>query len=378
MKRVRPLVFPFLIVALLLIAGLGIRQVLLTPGSAQEQTEFQSVEELLASRDQASEPVREQIAALVDSGQDPCALPSAQFSAVEWDLPYQDLASLVNDTDLIVTGRVTEHMLEPPREDTVAGRMLAEVRVEDVLYGTADGASILADPGGRVMINENGPAHVVGIDLDSCSDGLLLLFLNWTSDPGVFSIYYQGWAALEGGTVEAGPLNDLFEGETDAAALTSDVRRIAGEQEADGVPKGRLLCDSRRTSAAYIDPVVCPGDTVNLYRALGLDAAFDAFVLGAKADPKPGSAPRTDLPPGGDQLEALLRALDVEVTLEPLGPQPGPEDVVTLYLSSDTPVEATYTFEYDASDDIVRMPNHGQFTAPSAFSVAIQPFLTAP
>ena len=67
------------------------------------------------------------------------------------------------------------------------------------------------------------------------------------------------WLVAEGDTVEAATSNELFQDYAGAEELLGAVRQIAQEQ-AD-LPKGLLLCQFKRTSPDFVDPLVCPGDS---------------------------------------------------------------------------------------------------------------------
>jgi hypothetical protein len=214
-------------------------------------------------------------------------------------------------------------------------------------------------------------------ELDLCAPGQVLLFLKETSDPDLFQVGYQGWVRIDGDLVQAAAINDMFDVYSSAQALVADVRQIGEEQRAQGILEGRLLCEWKRTSDAWQDPIVCPGDTFNPYQAFRLASAVsEASVVPTDPGPSPLSPGGVDLPPGSAQLHGLLAALDVQVTLEPEGPEP--DDLIMLSIVPVQPVgnRDNFLFEYSPSIGIIRLSHSGgQFPAPPAFQQAMEPFL---
>ena len=375
MARLQPLVAITVVLGLVALAAFGVWQVIGGSGEAQQQPNPDSVEELQRLDEARNARDREAIQEFIDAGGDPCSLPTGEFQA-RYDLPYADLRALINDADLVVLGRPIGNFVDSPAPSSFGGSLLTILEVDDALNGAAPGPSITVAAVDAVMNGVGGLEHLVGIELDACASDRLLLFLNPTERPDEFSLPYQGWARVEGDAVEAGQLNHLFDDYDSAQALLDAVRQIAQEQQAQGLPKGRLVCESKRISVVYLDPVVCPGDTFNPYQTLRLDTADEALVVTADPGPSPRALGRTDLEPGSPQLSALLSALDVQAELEPEGARP--DDLITLHVSTSEPANdhIDYVFEYSPSAEIVRMPlSGGQFPAPPAFQAAMEPFL---
>lgn len=379
MARLQPLVATTVVLGLIALAAFGVWQVIGGSGEAQEGPALETTSfdpENVPSSEEQRETIREFVA----SGNDPCSLPTVEPDADHWFRPNPNVASLINDVDLIVVGRPTGRKVESPKALSIAGRILITLDVEDVLLGTTAGDTIAAYLAGGVMNYYDGLVHVVNLNLNSCLPDRLLLFLYRTRDPDVFSILYQGWARIEGDSVEAGRLNGLYDGYSNSDALVSAVRSTADEQELQSRPKGFLLCQFRRTSALWEDPIVCPGESFNPYQAFRLASAQEAFVLTSDPGPSPAYIARADLAPG-PRLSALLATLQTEVTLEPAdGNALLAEDVISLHVSTNDPVNdrTSYTFSYSPSSGMVQMTiSRGQFPAPPAFQAAMEPFLAS-
>jgi hypothetical protein len=174
-------------------------------------------------------------------------------------------------------------------------------------------------------------------------------------------------------------LNHLFDRYSTSDALVSAVSQIAQEHQAEGLPKGFLLCQFRRTSTLWEDPIVCPGESFNPYHSFRLASAREAFVLTSDPGPSPASIARADL--AEPRLSALLATLQTEVALEPAdGDDLRADDVISLHVSTIDPVNdrTSYTFLYSPSTGMVQMTvSRGQFAAPPAFQQAMEPFLAS-
>lgn len=209
--------------------------------------------------------------------------------------------------------------------------------------------------------------RLTSLGLDACAPEQVLLFLNRTADPGVFAIVgYQGWARIEADVVQAASFNDLFQDYTSAQDLVAAVQQIAQEQQAQSLPRGLLFCRDRWSPLN-----VCPGDTFNPFQVLGLDSATNAMIHALL----PGSGVSSDLEPG-PQLSVLLGALDIEVTVQPLGVRP--DDLISLTILPAQPLgdRDAFLFHYGPSTGIIQLPPYGgQFPAPPAFQQAMAPFL---
>jgi hypothetical protein len=378
MTQPRRLFFPVVITVLLALAAIGVWQVYLTSGGAEPSSEPQSPTEAQAAQATPDEHNREVIAEFVNSGSDPCTLPMGGIeSGVDWALPYPDLESLLNDVDLLVVGRPTTNIVERAESHTVAGRMLTTVEVDQVLLGPETQA-VTVDLIGRVMNSDTGLVHIANIDLDSCSPEQLLLFLNETAQSANYTIVgYQGWVKLESGEVEPGELNRLFDGQEDASELLQYVQQVLQQQADAGLPKGRLLCQSRQQRDEGLSPVACPGDVFNPYESFYLaQPVTEAFVVVSDPGPSPLTLSRIDLASDSPQLGTLLEALDVQVPLQPLAAEPQDLIRISLLVPEAPQDNAPPVFQYSPSTGAVRMSSsNGQFDAPAAFVEAMAPFV---
>ncbi len=374
----RRLIFPGLLVVLVALATFGIWQVYVGPGTAQEEQppEPQSFEELQRLREPSWQRGREEIRAFVDSGGDPCSLPASDAQSVEWATPYDDLASLINDVDLIVIGRPLARAVEAPREETVAGRVLTTIGIEETLVGSSPSDTVVVDLVDRVRPGSEGLGRVRMDDLDPCSSERLLLFLDRSRDEGIFWILYQGWAGVERDLIRAGPSNNLFREYASAEDLFQAVRQTDQRLAAEGAPKGLLRC-----RAADV-PLVCPGDTINPYRDFALQTATAATVHMTDPGPSPLVVAKTELAPGSRQLDGLLRALDVQVLLEAdVSNGLPPEDTIDLTVDTALPggEVASYHLVYSPSTGIIQLPvSVAQFSAPPSFQQQIEALAAQP
>jgi hypothetical protein len=380
MSRGGRLLFPVTILALLALAAFGIHQVVSRGGAEEPPGEPASAEEASQRHSKENARALEAIQRFADSGSDPCSLPSGGIDtgAVEWDRPYLDLASLINDADLVVAGHPVGRTLGQPSEDTAGAPILVTVEIDGVLKGLAATSQVTADLAGRVSGGPEELHAIFNIDLDSCSDDQLLLFLNQTADAGVFQVVgYQGWVDIEGDAIRPGELNHLLDDRSSAQALLESVRQVAQDQESQGVPKGRLRCEAMRPSADYLDPPACPGDPLNPYEAFGLGAIAEASVVSTDPGPSGRSLGQTDLSPDDPRLLALIQALKLDVTLEPF--EVKPQDLIYFQATPKdlAPDALVPSFAYSPSMHIVQLSVMGQFDAPPAFEEAMKPFVTA-
>jgi hypothetical protein len=374
----RRLFFPLVIIVLFGLAAVGVWQVYLTSGGAEPSSEPQSPTEAQAAQATPDEHNRQVIAEFVNSGSDPCTLPMGGIDGdVDWALPYADLPSLINDVDLVVLGRPTTNTAEQAESHTLAGRMLTTIAVDQVLLGP-ETQTVTADLIGRVMNSDTGLVHIANIDLDSCSQDQLLLFLNETVQSGTYAIVgYQGWVKLESGEVEPGELNRLFDGQEDASELVHYVQEILQQQADAGLPKGRLLCQSRQQRDEGLSPVACPGDVFNPYESFYLaQPVAEAYVVVSDPGPSPLTLSRTELAPDSSQLTTLLEALDSQVALQPLAAEPQDLIRISLLVQEAPQDRAPPVFQYSPSTGVVRISaSNGQFDAPPAFVEAMAPFV---
>lgn len=390
MSRARRLLFPALILSLVVLAAFGVRQVIvgqevteppfpLTAEEAQRvsQGQFESDEQgadllgrVFRWNDERSQVAIQQF---IDSGGDPCSLPLGELAGDRF-LVYPDVQALINDASVIVTGQLVGTFLEAPAPDGFLGasRIVTTVQVDEVLRGASPGPAFSLTSVQGVLLEGTALIRYAASELDSCtaSPGPVLLFLESTAEPGVYSVGYQGWAHIEGDAVEAAQHNEVFQGYTSAQTLLDDVRQIAQQQEAQGLPKGLLLCRD------VLGPLnLCPGDTPNPFQVLRLNTATNA-IIGALLPGPDGKTPvSTDLKPG-PQLSALLGALDVQVTVEPLGLPLADLIEVGLFISEPVGGRSAFVFNYSPSAGILQLPPYGgQFAAPPAFQQAMAPFL---
>ena len=245
--------------------------------------------------------------------------------------------------------------------------------------GTTPDEVLTIDSGQRVSLEGSELARSSFADPDLCRPGQVLFFLKWTALPSIYTYAPQGWVRIEGDLIEPAPSSRAFQDYAGAQALLADIRRIAEEQQAQGLPKGLLVCQSKHTSDTYRDPIVCPGDSFNPYQTFRLGTVNEAFVITTDPGPSDLALGRTDLKYDSPQLTALMAALDVEMTLDPGGLRP--DDLISLNVHTTEPVNerAGYLFWYSPSSGIIQMPSSGgQFLAPSVFQQAMEPFLAAP
>lgn len=371
MSRLHRLVFPTLILTLVALAAFGIRQVIV---GQEDQTRPILPEEAAAIRAAAEVRSHQAVADFVATGQDPCSLPRLE-SSTDVDTPYQDLPSLVNDADVIVMGRPSANIAQEPAAADTASAMLTTLEVDEGIAGHASAGSITLYSGQSVVGSPDGVARsgLTG-GPDFCTPGQVLLFLKATEDPNVYSYALQGWARIEGQNVQAFTIENVFADYRTPEALLAAVRLAADEQ--GGTPNGRLLCESKRTSEDYQDPIVCPGDTFNPYEAFRFDTVASARISRSVSGPSTAAVTRSELTPDDPTLGAILVALDAELTLAP--DEPRPADLVSLFIYPARPVNRRDNFllEYSPGTGIVQMPHSGgQFPAPPAFVEAMKPFL---
>lgn len=315
----------------------------------------------------------------MDAGGEPCSLPAAPSSADMWPL-YADLPALVNDVDLAVVGRPVGSALQPPEPDTAAGVVLTTVQVDRVIYGADPGAAVVVEHGQGAMEDGGQLRRLVSYGLDLCDLGTdqVLLFLEPTSDPSVFSIPFEGWARIGGETIVGsfwGPRDTLFKDYSTASLLVAAVRQIANEHQAQGLLKGTLQCRQTRVSQTWVSVGICPGDSFNLYVALGLASASRAQVT--LTDPGASDYLVGTSMALGVGLSSLLNTLDLQVTAEPSGPVP--EDLVSISFVNAEVADGpgSLLLWYSPSAGIIQMPQTGgQFAAPPDFQRAIAPFVS--
>ena len=369
MSRLLRYVFPLLVVALVIASVLGAWQAISGEEGSEPESPVsdQGARETAEASDQSAVNTVQQF---VDSGSSPCKLAVAELLGhPAYQDQYSSLADLINDVDLVLVGHVTGWALEDVRRGTMASAIFAHVEIEEVLAGTVAGTAIDIDLGERVT--------AFGDDLkrnhrqlDSCASGRLLLFAHRLHGSG-FALG-AGWVSLD--TLEASPIVGVFAGYADAGALLADVRKSVETLEAQGLPKGLLACQGKRLSEAFLAPVGCPGDRLDLSQTFELASVVGAGI--STSDPGPGvlSVQSVTLEADSGQLAAILSALDFSAALEPLGPPP--PDVISISLKVNVPGQAPreHEFLYSPVDGVVRLTD-SQFVAPPALVQAMTPFL---
>ena len=373
MYRSRRFVFPMLLLGLIALAAFGVWQVIGGLGEAQEEPALETKSfdpENVPSRD---EEQREIVRQFIESGDDVCSLREGDFG--HGAFRYPDLATLVNGVDLVVLGRAGETVLLPPDPDTIVGRVITTVQVDEVLKGSVPGPSITLESGHRVE-GRPGPELSRGSSskFDICDTGAVLLFLEPSRILAEHLLF--SWAPIEGEAVE-GSLTGPFEEFQTRQALLSQVRAIVAQQQAEGLPKGRLFCEFNRTPAGLGHPIVCPGENFNPYQALQLESAGGAWVTTEDPGPSLREVANFQLDSGDPQLQALLLALNLDVAVEPAGVRP--DDVIRLsvVLAESVRDPANFSFEYSPSSGMIQLFSSGQFPAPPAFQQAMAPFLAS-
>ena len=377
--RLRPLVVPAIVALLLAFAGFGVRQVIQGQEAAPDSLTSEERQQRYATADAAS---RDEVAAFRDAGGDACALESADLLAENYAL-YTDIPMMVNNIDLIVVGQLSAEPLQSPGPSSgIAGRVLASVAISDVSKGSHASGPILVDVGAAVMTTGKRLARIAVSGLDPCEGGRVLLFLERTDDPAVFHVAFQNWARLDGSSAVGDPLSEIFDSHQDESSLIAAVQDAVADQQSREVPSGQLLCESRKISTVFADPIVCTGDTFNPYTTFRLEPSKGAHIETTDPGPEPYVLSRSDLEADSPRLQQLLSSLDTEVTLGPASLLPyGPVDKISLTFLTEyaTNDRTDFSFWYSPSQGIVQIPVSGaQFEAPEAFKLAMEPFLAAP
>ena len=392
----RPLLFPGLIAALVVLAAFGVRQVIvgqeapgqppfpLTTEEARRlfEGDLQSEEEArdLAGRvrDWNQERSRASVEEFAATGQDPCSLPFGELVA-EPHLPYADIAALANDVDLIAVGRPSANSVRVPDPNAGGAPILTTLELAQTLKGNAGSQAITVESGQYVALDAGQLTRLAVHDADLCTPGDVLLFLKGPTTAGAYSYPLQGWVRFDGDAVHSGELGEsssLFITYGTRQEVIAAIQAAVEHEQVQDAPRGALLCESKRTSERFQDPIVCPGDVFNPYQTFQLDkGVLEAYVLTSAPGPSPRIIARADLAPGGDQLTALLAALDSDVAMEPLASS---DDLITLTVSPMEPLGTrdNFTFGYSPSQSIIQMSiSGGQFSAPPAFVEAMAPFL---
>jgi hypothetical protein len=283
--------------------------------------------------------------------------------------------------DLIVLGEIAaQPMLDP--DSGIAGQVLGSLTVTEVIKGNFTDRSLLVDVGAAVMTTGKRLARVSASGLDPCDGGKVLLFLEPSDASDLFRISSQGWARVSAARVQDEAVTGLFSSHADESSLLAVVRDTVTLQEAQDIPKGLLLCESRRLSEFFADPVVCAGESFNPYEAFRLEPSRGAHIETTDPGPEPYVLSRSDLAPGSPKLAELMSSLDTDVTLEPTTLLlDGPKDMISVTFITEyaTKDRRDFSFWYSPSQGIVQVPvSVAQFQAPQAFRAAMESFLAEP
>lgn len=349
-----------LAMTVVVLAGLGMCQVIVGQEQPPDPTTL-TEEDLSAIREANAAQNREAAREFINEGGDPCTLPVYEVTGTP-STPYKSLPSVINDADSVILGTQMATSLELPGPTHGAANVLMTVRVEEVLRGDVPIADVLIDSGQDAVHSQGELIRTDFLGLDPCAPGQVLLFLEYPPPDGeVYSLLgLQGWLRIADDKAEGAPDNGVFEDYSLAEDLMEAVRETTQQQEAQGLPEGVLVCRDQ-----FPGVPACPGDTLNPYRDLQLDAVRQASV--GYMDPEVGSATWHDLGPADPQLASLLSALDTEVTVDPLGFRQ-PDTVTFTVITTDDGLGSD--FFYSPSAGTIRTYG-GQFSAPPAFQEAM-------
>ncbi len=314
------------------------------------------------------------LAAFVATGVNPCGLEVTELLA-EYFFSYEDLPSLINDVDLIVEGRFGVSSMEPPEPGKIASRMPVEFEVDDVLLGDSPGPNIIVGAGGGVTMSRDQPRRYHVPWLDQCAIEHAILFFDGPAEEGVHNVVAH--LAFVDERSEADPFRNLLEEGVPVQDVRTDILRMIEEQQAEGVPKGRLQCESRRNSSFYRDPLACPGDSFNPYEAYGLARPLEIDIRRMGADGQLLGA-RGDVPTDAPEAIALLATLDRTVLMES-GDEPEGEIIELSVITTTTgtpPFDVSLRYEV-ATDWIWVSLSGGGFDAPEGFGGALEALLEA-
>ena len=370
MTALRPLTFTIaalIVVAVIVLAAQGGQEngrVLVSeptsrPSCTESHESDPAVRECLIARSRTA------VRNFIDNGDDPCSLPHTGVSGHSFTFRYLDRSALVNDSDLIIIGSPSSSFAGQPAPATGAARMYTAFQVDTVLVGTKTSTSITVDSRQGVYLQGNilMRSSVTYVP-DFCIAGRMLLYLSRAALPDIYEI------------IIAAP---DFEGYATERELIDDVREVAAELRAQGLPRGLLFCQSKRAAEVYDPPIVCPGESFNPYRALHLDMLAQGNVT--TFEPGGGGVRRAtvDLAPADSRATRLLATLDVDVTLE--SGEAIPNDAILLYITVAPPDgRRRYSMWYSPGSGSIQLLNSdSQFPAPPAFQLAMESFLaTAP
>lgn len=378
MSKIRALYFPLVLLGLVALAGLGVWRVVGSPAAGDDvlppgvpDTREELVAETLAANAKSEAAIRE----FTTASGDPCSLPLRERTSD--GVPYQGLASLVNDVDLIVRGRALESLTDASLILDGASEILTSFQVEDVLKGVLTSGSISVAAGHRVALLGGVLSRYTALGLDFCAEvaEVQILFLENVPDADYWKVAgAQAWARVTDGRVEASDFNGLFSEYEQSVDFLAEIGQLVNDQDAILLPKGLVVCEEKRSSELFVDPVACPGERFNPYIALDLRNAQRLVVT--TTDPGPGTLSVAVVQVLRDtvQYERMAVALDVEVTLDPVSISPrGPADVIKVRADN---FQSSIFLWYSPASGVIQVPSGGgAFSAPTAFQAAMEPFL---
>jgi hypothetical protein len=315
------------------------------------------------------------LATFVATGVNPCGLEITELLA-EYSFGYEDLPSLVNDVDLIVDGTFGRSSMETPAPGTIAGNMPVEFDVDDVLLGDSPGGDIVVGAGAGVLMSRDQPRRYHAPWLDQCAIEQAILFFDGPAEDGRHGVV--AIIPFADGKSEADPFRDLVGEGVALEDVKAEILSMIEDQQAAGLPKGRLLCDSRRISITYKDPRACPGDIFNPYEAYALARPLVIDIRLKQADGQPLDSQR-DIPTGSPAALALLSALNLEVLMV-AGEEPESDFIELSVITATTGVRPyDVQMDYDIKTDSIWVPvSGGTFPAPEGFREVLEALLSSP
>ncbi len=374
MLRLRSLIFPALITALVGLAGFGVMQVIIgqessSPILTPEEAERRSAEFWSRSYDA--------VLTFADGGGDPCSLAHYESLAELEGPAHQDLPALVNDSELVVAGNPVASITANPLPGAGSGRVLTTFAIDEVLAGASTATTITIDSGQVVVLQGESLARSsIGVP-DLCTPGPLLLFLEGAALPDTYRIVAYGYDRIAGDGLDLASFAPAFQGYDNEQAVMDAVPLIAAEQQAQGLLKGLLVCQSKRALNSAWQTLFCPGETANPYVDLSLDLLEETLITTYE----PGSRvlrSSDDLASSDSRSLQIFEALDSNVTFQSAGPLPPDALKLRIGVRRDGDLRR-YTWSYSPFTNVIVIEVSGsQFTAPDGFQQAMEPFLAAP
>jgi hypothetical protein len=241
------------------------------------------------------------------------------------------------------------------------------MQVDEVVAGTSPGKTFRLE-GGLVLSSVTGTFLRQSSEPDPCAPGQVLLFL-YRFTPGTYFVTDSGWARVEGNAITTRPAGSAFARYQTADALIRDVESVYAKQQASGLPKGRLVCESSHATRPVLSALPCPGDTINPYETFHLGPTTSIMI----STPDGGQHPLPALPTGSSVAD-ILHTLDLQTEVYAFDlANVGREDA---WLNQEGQLGLGYSHTNGA---IIIFGTNGQFAAPPAFEEAMKPFLaTAP